>query len=93
MILTGQLKFDNCSFGFSFRLLSSFLIKRSMINKLCSKADDDHILRKLHPKGIWFLTVLGSTATTQREYIALHAFRRLNLQVTIWEIKRLLNVE
>lgn len=42
---------------------------------------DDHILRKLHPKGIWYLTVLGSLATTQREYIALHAFRRLNLQM------------
>lgn len=46
-----------------------------------SKPDDDHILRKLHPKGIWYLTVLGTTATTQREYIALHAFRRLNLQM------------
>ncbi|KAK2998961.1 hypothetical protein RJ639_023227 [Escallonia herrerae] len=45
------------------------------------KVDDDHILRKLHPKGIWFLTVLGSLATTQREYIALHAFRRLNSQM------------
>uniref|UniRef100_A0A166G3A3 DNA2/NAM7 helicase helicase domain-containing protein n=1 Tax=Daucus carota subsp. sativus TaxID=79200 RepID=A0A166G3A3_DAUCS len=45
------------------------------------KSDDDHILRKLHPKGIWYLTVLGTTATTQREYIALHAFRRLNLQM------------
>lgn len=48
-----------------------------------SMVDDDHILRKLQPKGIWFLTVLGSLATTQREYIALHAFRRLNSQVTI----------
>ncbi|RVW56253.1 Helicase SEN1 [Vitis vinifera] len=28
-----------------------------------------------------FLDVLGSLATTQREYIALHAFRRLNLQM------------
>lgn len=46
-----------------------------------SKADDDHILRKLQPRGIWYLTVLGSLATTQREYIALHAFRRLNLQM------------
>ncbi|KAA8544548.1 hypothetical protein F0562_022593 [Nyssa sinensis] len=46
-----------------------------------SKGDNDHILRKVHPKGIWFLTVLGSLATTQREYIALHAFRRLNLQM------------
>ncbi|KAK2972654.1 hypothetical protein RJ640_003427, partial [Escallonia rubra] len=45
------------------------------------KVDDDHILRKLHPKGIWFLTVLGSLATTQREYITLHAFRRLNSQM------------
>ncbi|XP_076932417.1 putative helicase MAGATAMA 3 [Bidens hawaiensis] len=46
-----------------------------------SKVDDDHILKKLHPKGIWFLTVLGALATTQREYIALHAFRRLNSQM------------
>lgn len=46
-----------------------------------SKVDNDHILRKLQPKGIWYLTVLGSLATTQREYIALHAFRRLNLQM------------
>ncbi|XP_044474856.1 probable helicase MAGATAMA 3 isoform X2 [Mangifera indica] len=43
--------------------------------------DDDHILRKLHPKGIWYLTVLGSLATTQREYVALHAFCRLNSQM------------
>ncbi|KAL7618576.1 uncharacterized ATP-dependent helicase C29A10.10c [Lactuca sativa] len=46
-----------------------------------SKSDDDHILKKLHPKGIWYLTILGSLATTQREYIALHAFRRLNSQM------------
>ncbi|KAG9157370.1 hypothetical protein Leryth_005003 [Lithospermum erythrorhizon] len=46
-----------------------------------SKNDDDHILRKLQPRSIWFLTVLGSLATTQREYIALHAFRRLNTQM------------
>ncbi|XP_058085569.1 uncharacterized protein LOC131232997 isoform X2 [Magnolia sinica] len=43
--------------------------------------DDNHVLRKFQPKGIWYLTVLGSLATTQREYIALHAFRRLNLQM------------
>ncbi|XP_033510211.1 probable helicase MAGATAMA 3 [Nicotiana tomentosiformis] len=46
-----------------------------------SNIDSDHILRKLQPRGIWFLTVLGSLATTQREYVALHAFRRLNLQM------------
>ncbi|KAL6574184.1 hypothetical protein OROHE_001088 [Orobanche hederae] len=46
-----------------------------------SKIDDDHILRKLHPGGVWYLTLLGSMATTQREYVALHAFRRLNLQM------------
>ncbi|KAI7754256.1 hypothetical protein M8C21_018015, partial [Ambrosia artemisiifolia] len=46
-----------------------------------SKVDDDHILRKLQPKGIWFLSVLGALATTQREYVALHAFRRLNSQM------------
>lgn len=46
-----------------------------------SKMDDDNLLKKFQPKSIWFLTVLGSLATTQREYIALHAFRRLNLQM------------
>ncbi|XP_051123424.1 uncharacterized ATP-dependent helicase C29A10.10c [Andrographis paniculata] len=45
------------------------------------KSDDDHILWKLRPGDVWYLTVLGSLATTQREYIALHAFRRLNLQM------------
>ncbi|KAJ4954203.1 hypothetical protein NE237_031035 [Protea cynaroides] len=44
-------------------------------------SNDDHILKKFQPKSIWYLTVLGSLATTQREYIALHAFRRLNLQM------------
>ncbi|KVH99549.1 putative helicase MAGATAMA 3 [Cynara cardunculus var. scolymus] len=34
-----------------------------------SKDDDDHILKKLHQKGVWFLTVLGALATTQREYM------------------------
>ncbi|KAJ6352854.1 hypothetical protein OIU76_001967 [Salix suchowensis] len=46
-----------------------------------SKVDEDHILRKLQPRGTWYLTVLGSLATTQREYVALHAFCRLNLQM------------
>ncbi|KAI0495481.1 hypothetical protein KFK09_021782 [Dendrobium nobile] len=45
------------------------------------KVEDDNLLRKLLPKSIWYLTVLGSLATTQREYIALHAFRRLNQQM------------
>ncbi|XP_027337968.1 uncharacterized ATP-dependent helicase C29A10.10c-like isoform X2 [Abrus precatorius] len=46
-----------------------------------SRVDDDHIIRKLQSGSIWYLTVLGSLATTQREYIALHAFRRLNVQM------------
>ncbi|XP_050205638.1 helicase sen1-like isoform X2 [Mercurialis annua] len=46
-----------------------------------SKADEDHILRKIQPRGTWYLTVLGSLATTQREYVALHAFCRLNSQM------------
>lgn len=46
-----------------------------------SRVDDDHIIRKLQSGSIWYLTVLGSLATTQREYVALHAFRRLNLQM------------
>ncbi|KAJ6792725.1 putative ATP-dependent helicase-like [Iris pallida] len=45
------------------------------------KADDDHILRKLQPRSLWYLTVLGSVTTTQREYVALHAFHRLNMQM------------
>lgn len=58
------------------------LIKNYGLVTNYSKSDDDHILKKLHPKGIWYLTILGSLATTQREYIALHAFRRLNSQVS-----------
>ncbi|XP_042377228.1 probable helicase DDB_G0274399 [Zingiber officinale] len=46
-----------------------------------SSKSDDHILRKLEPKTTWYLTTLGSLATTQREYIALHAFRHLNTQM------------
>lgn len=46
-----------------------------------SKANDDHILMKLQKNSAWYLTVLGSLATTQREYVALHAFRRLNIQM------------
>ncbi|CAA7048807.1 unnamed protein product [Microthlaspi erraticum] len=46
-----------------------------------SKIDDNHVLRKLKPKDIWHMTVLGSLATTQREYVALHAFSQLNPQM------------
>lgn len=46
-----------------------------------SKANDDHIVMKLQKNSVWYLTVLGSLATTQREYVALHAFRRLNTQM------------
>lgn len=46
-----------------------------------SKAEDNHILSRFQPKSVWYLTMLGSLATTQREYVALHAFRRLSLQV------------
>ncbi|CAA7408965.1 unnamed protein product [Spirodela intermedia] len=46
-----------------------------------STVEDDHILRKFQPRSVWHLTVLGSLATTQREYLALHAFRRLNPQM------------
>ncbi|KAF9610312.1 hypothetical protein IFM89_021982 [Coptis chinensis] len=46
-----------------------------------SKVDDDHVIKKLQLGGTWYLTVLGTLATTQREYIALHAFRSLNLQM------------
>ncbi|XP_048570882.1 uncharacterized ATP-dependent helicase C29A10.10c [Triticum urartu] len=40
-----------------------------------------NVLGKLQPQSTWYLTGLGSLATTQREYIALHAFRRLNVQM------------
>ncbi|XP_057823525.2 uncharacterized protein LOC131035819 isoform X2 [Cryptomeria japonica] len=46
-----------------------------------SRADDDHIVMKLQKKGMWCLTVLGSLSTIQREYVALHSFRRLNAQM------------
>lgn len=55
----------------------------------CSDGSNDHILRKLQAKGAWYLTVLGSLATTQREYVALHAFRHLNMQVqliSLWDV-------
>ncbi|GKV09300.1 hypothetical protein SLEP1_g20822 [Rubroshorea leprosula] len=42
------------------------------------KEFNDHIRKKLQSRGIWYLTVLGSLATTQREYVALHAFCSLN---------------
>ncbi|XP_021745874.1 probable helicase DDB_G0274399 [Chenopodium quinoa] len=46
-----------------------------------NSTDNDHVVKKLQPRSIWFLSVLGSLATTQREYVALHAFRRLNVQM------------
>lgn len=45
--------------------------------------DENHILRRLQPKSMWYLSILGTLATTQREYVALHAFRRLNVQVVL----------
>lgn len=64
-------------------MLTIFVMNVFFFIVFSSMVDDDHILRKLHPKAFWYLTVLGSLATTQREYIGLHAFRRLNVQVTI----------
>ncbi|XP_006829844.3 uncharacterized protein LOC18425215 [Amborella trichopoda] len=47
-----------------------------------SKMDEDpSLLKNLQQRGTWYLTVLGTLATTQREYLALHAFRRLNHQM------------
>ncbi|XP_052202174.1 helicase sen1-like [Diospyros lotus] len=63
----------------SLRVILHFYVGDSY--DLNSKVDNDHILRKVQARGIWFLTVLGSLATTQREYVALHAFQRLNLQM------------
>ncbi|KQJ96146.1 uncharacterized ATP-dependent helicase C29A10.10c [Brachypodium distachyon] len=46
-----------------------------------SSSNETNVLRKLQPRSTWYLTGLGSLATTQREYVALHAFRRLNMQM------------
>lgn len=71
---------EKCITVAKFSQIQIFSLNYFSIN-FFSMADDDHILRKLLPKGIWYLTVLGSLATTQREYVALHAFCRLNSQV------------
>ena len=43
---------------------------------------EETIIRKYQSKGyLWYLTVLGSLATTQREYVALHALQNLQQQV------------
>jgi senataxin len=47
----------------------------------CIYSSGTNVLGKLQPQSTWYLTALGSFATTQREYVALHAFRRLNAQV------------
>jgi senataxin len=45
-------------------------------------SEEGAIIRKYQTKGIlWYLTVLGSLATTQREYVALHGFQNLQQQV------------
>ncbi|KAM0852295.1 hypothetical protein ACQ4PT_051853 [Festuca glaucescens] len=44
-------------------------------------SSEANVLKKLQPRSTWYLTGLGSLATTQREYVALHAFRRLNVQM------------
>ncbi|XP_037459597.1 uncharacterized ATP-dependent helicase C29A10.10c-like [Triticum dicoccoides] len=44
-------------------------------------SSETNVLRKLQPGSTWYLTGLGSLATTQREYVALHALRRLNVQM------------
>ncbi|KAL5225398.1 hypothetical protein ABZP36_012037 [Zizania latifolia] len=46
-----------------------------------SSSSETNVLRKLQPRSTWYLTGLGSLATTQREYVALHSFRRLNVQM------------
>lgn len=47
-----------------------------------SSSTEESIKKKFQSKGIlWYLTVLGSLATTQREYVALHAFQNLQPQM------------
>ncbi|MCO5552817.1 hypothetical protein L7F22_006334 [Adiantum nelumboides] len=47
-----------------------------------SSSTEESIKKKFLSKGIlWYLTVLGSLATTQREYVALHAFQNLQSQM------------
>lgn len=65
------------------RILLPEIVLTPLLCFMYISSEDDHILRKLQPKGIWYLTVLGSLATTQREYVALHAFHRLNSQVEL----------
>lgn len=46
---------------------------------------EESIKKKYQSNGtVWYLTVLGSLATTQREYVALHAFQNLQSQVDDW---------
>ncbi|KAH7283286.1 hypothetical protein KP509_35G070300 [Ceratopteris richardii] len=43
---------------------------------------EETVKKKFQSKGtMWYLTVLGSLATTQREYVALHAFQNLQPQM------------
>lgn len=47
-----------------------------------SITSEEALKRKFQHKGLtWYLTVLGSLATTQREYVALHAFQHLHSQM------------
>jgi hypothetical protein len=47
-----------------------------------SQINEEALSKKYLAKGtMWYLTVLGSLATTQREYVALHAFQNLQAQV------------
>ncbi|KAF6149170.1 hypothetical protein GIB67_026026 [Kingdonia uniflora] len=43
-----------------------------------NKGEDDQILRRFKLNEFWYLTVLGSLVTTEREYNALHAFHSFN---------------
>jgi len=51
------------------------------LGDLFDSNSEANVLRKLQPRSTWYLTGLGSLATTQREYVALHAFRRLSGQM------------
>ncbi|KAI5072004.1 hypothetical protein GOP47_0012110 [Adiantum capillus-veneris] len=47
-----------------------------------SSNTEESIKKRFQSKGtMWYLTVLGSLATTQREYVALHAFQNLQSQM------------
>uniref|UniRef100_A0A453JPH2 Uncharacterized protein n=1 Tax=Aegilops tauschii subsp. strangulata TaxID=200361 RepID=A0A453JPH2_AEGTS len=53
------------------------------------QSSETNVLGKLQPQSTWYLTGLGSLATTQREYVVLHAFPHLNVQVILSQVQQM----